>query len=113
MVKAAGLGYADRIEVLIGFNANTEKITGLFILDQKETPGLGNKIIHRQWRSQFVDKDTGLPLTVVKGKSSAPQEIDAINGATISSKSVVNIINRTVVDVKKQLMEKAAGRRKG
>jgi Na+-translocating ferredoxin:NAD+ oxidoreductase RnfG subunit len=45
VAKAAGQGYADKIELLLGLDADARTITGLFILDQKETPGLGNRII--------------------------------------------------------------------
>ncbi|MBL0715343.1 MAG: FMN-binding protein [Desulfosarcina sp.] len=109
VTKTTGQGYADKIEILIGFDPRVEKITGLFVLDQKETPGLGNKIIENAWRSQFVDKSTSQPLAPVKGQSAAPNEIDAITGATISSRAVTNIINTTVADLRQPLAAKAKG----
>ena len=45
VVKTAGQGYADKIEMLIGLDPMIEKITGIFVLDQKETPGLGNGLL--------------------------------------------------------------------
>lgn len=110
VAKAKGMGYGDRIELLVGLNPDAEKITGLFILDQKETPGLGNKIIEPAWRDQFIDKSTRKPLTVVKGKSTGAGQINAITGATISSRSVTNLINATVNDLKKPLAARATGR---
>ena len=53
-MKTKGQGYADTIERLLGLSTDFRSITGLFVLDQKETPGLGNKIITDAWRSQFV-----------------------------------------------------------
>lgn len=103
VIKASGQGYADKIEVLLGLDATGEKITGLFILDQKETPGLGNKIIEDDWRSQFKGKSSDSPLVVIKGKSVNKNEIDAISGATISSRSVTDIINSTIASVKKEI----------
>jgi len=103
VTKTGGQGYADRIELLLGLDPSAEKITGVFILDQKETPGLGNKIIEPKWRNQFEQKSTDRPLTVVKAGASQPNEIDAVSGATISSVSVVNIINNTVADLKETL----------
>ena len=50
VTKVSGQGYADRIELLLGLDPSIETITGLFILDQKETPGLGNKIVEPKWR---------------------------------------------------------------
>jgi len=103
VVKAGGQGYADKIELLIGLDPAAKTITGLFILEQKETPGLGNKISHPRWRNQFISKNTAEPLTVVKGKSPTSNSIDAVTGATISSRSVTGIVNRTIEDIKGRL----------
>lgn len=102
VLKAGGQGYADKIELLLGLDPDQETITGLFVLEQKETPGLGNKIITPEWRGQFVGKKTKAPLTVVK-KGKADNAIDAITGATISSRSVTAIVNRTIGDVRGRL----------
>lgn len=103
VIKAGGQGYADKIEVLIGLDSDVETITGLFILEQKETPGLGNKITFPRWRNQFVRKKTDTPLVVGKGQSRTSGTIDAVTGATISSRSVTAIVNRTIGDIKGQL----------
>jgi electron transport complex protein RnfG len=102
VLKAGGQGYADRIELLLGLDPDQETITGLFILEQKETPGLGNKIITPEWRGQFIGKRTKVPLMVVK-KGKTDNAIDAITGATISSRSVTAIVNRTIGDVRGRL----------
>lgn len=103
VVKAGGQGYADKIEILIGLDPDAETITGLFILEQKETPGLGNKITFPWWRNQFIQKKTSTPLVVAKGKSQASNAIDALTGATVSSRSVTGIVNRTIGDIKGRL----------
>jgi electron transport complex protein RnfG len=102
VLKAGGQGYADRIELLLGLDPDQETITGLFILEQKETPGLGNKIITPEWRGQFIGKRIKVPLMVVK-KGKTDNAIDAITGATISSRSVTAIVNRTIGDVRGRL----------
>jgi len=103
VIKSAGQGYADRIELLIGLDPDGDTITGLFVLDQKETPGLGNKITFPAWRNQFVGKKTTTPLVVMKGDHSEPSAIDAITGATISSRSVAGIINRAIDETRGRL----------
>ena len=103
VVKAGGQGYADKIELIIGLDPGADTITGLFVLQQKETPGLGNKITFPRWRNQFIRKKTGTPLVVTKDKSQTPNAIDAVTGATISSRSVTGIVNRTIGDIKGQL----------
>ncbi len=100
VVKADGQGYADKLELLVGVDADVQKITGLFVLEQKETPGLGNNIVQPKWRGQFTGKSTGTPLKVVKGGEAGPANIDAITGATISSRSVTNIVNATIANLK-------------
>jgi electron transport complex protein RnfG len=104
VAKAKGQGYADKIEVLLGLDPGGDTITGLFILDQKETPGLGNKILEKIWGDQFVDQLTDVPLVVVKNGTGHSNEIDGISGATISSRSVANIVNMTIADVKPHLV---------
>jgi electron transport complex protein RnfG len=108
VVKAGGQGYADKIELLVGLGPLAKNIKGLFILDQKETPGLGNKVVTPEWRSQFIEKATDQPLVVVKGGVKAENEIDAVTGATISSRAVTNIVNTAVTDLQEQLAAIAA-----
>ncbi len=105
VAKAAGQGYADKIEVLLGLDAGGKKITGLFILDQKETPGLGNRILEKPWRDQFTDKPSGTPLVVVKARTGQGNEVDGISGATISSRAVTGIVNTTIADIRTQLVQ--------
>ena len=97
VIPARGQGFADTIELLIGLDASGETITGLFVLAQKETPGLGD-FITGKWREQFAGKKTLAPLTVVKKMPGtvADSEIAAVTGATISSESVKNIVNAAV-----------------
>jgi electron transport complex protein RnfG len=100
VVKTKGRGYADTIELLLGLSADFQNITGLFVLDQKETPGLGNKIITQAWRSQFVDAPTDRSLVVTRTGASRPGEIDALTGATISSKCVTAMVNKAIGDLR-------------
>ncbi len=109
VVKTKGQGYADTIELLVGLSPDLHTITGLFVLDQKETPGLGNKITTDAWRSQFVDVPTDRLLEVVKTGTSRPGEIDAVTGATISSKSVIALINAAIGDLRQPLSASPPG----
>jgi electron transport complex protein RnfG len=107
VAKAIGQGYADKIEILVGLDHKLKNITGLFVLDQKETPGLGNKIITNEWRNQFITKKTETPLSVTKEGAKAAHEIDAVTGATISSRAVCSIINTTIKDLRDPLLNRA------
>lgn len=105
VIKSSGQGYADKIELLLGMDASAETISGLFVLEQKETPGLGNKVIESPWRGQFIGKPASRALSVTKSGASSPEEIDAVTGATISSKAVVQIINTALADVRPVLKD--------
>ena len=106
VVPAGGQGFADRIDLLIGINDDLSKITGMYVLDQKETPGLGNYIGQDFFEKRFKNKRTDQPLVVVKGDPAPDSnEIKALTGATISSDSVATIVNNAIADVEKPLRQ--------
>ncbi len=103
VVPAGGPGFADKIEVLIGLDQGAENVTGIYVLSQKETPGLGNRITEPEWLNQFADKSVSVPLVVTKNKPLEEHEILTVTGATISSQSVTTIVNRAVAEMRPQL----------
>jgi Na+-translocating ferredoxin:NAD+ oxidoreductase subunit G len=104
MLRAAGMGYVDKIEVLIGVDARATKITGIYVLAQIETPGLGSKIRQKEFVSQFVDKSGGTDITAIKvPPKSDSNDIQAITSATISSKAVCDIVNNAVSEFQNYL----------
>lgn len=111
VIPAAGQGFADRIELLIGLNADASTITGMYVLDQKETPGLGNYITEPYFQDRFREKPTDSLLVVVKADPKGDDQILALSGATISSESVCKIVNDTIAKIKgpisKQLKQPA------
>ena len=109
VVQASGMGYADRIELLVGLDRSCTKITGLAILDHKETPGLGAFIKGPDFQNQFAGKTGDGQLTPVKSGTPTDRQIQAISGATISSQSVCTIINKAVSAVREKLAAMAGG----
>ncbi len=110
VLPAGGQGFADRIDLLVGLDPQLSTITGLYVLDQKETPGLGNLITGEDFQSQFAGKPTDNPLLVVKSDVPAgSNEIRAISGATISSDSVAAIVNAAVANLKEPLRQVRLG----
>jgi len=96
-IPGAGPGFQDTIGLLYGFDPLQRKVRGMEILESRETPGLGDKIYKDM---DFVGDFKALSVdptivAVKKGSKSRPNEVDAITGATISSKAVVLIINET------------------
>ena len=93
-------GFQDIVLVIFGFEYESGILLGMKVLESKETPGLGDKIFKDQ---DFVDQFFArpqTPLNAIKSGSGKglPGEIDAITGATISSKVVVDIINNGIAD---------------
>lgn len=99
-------GYADVIDLLVGLTADTAQITGIYVLNQKETPALGDGIVRSDFRSLFVGIFTDSPLTVGRDAAEAaksPYAIQALTGATVSSRSVCQIVNDTVAVVRSEI----------
>jgi electron transport complex protein RnfG len=98
-VQATGVGFQDKITLMFGLDASLKEITGLTIIDQKETPGLGAKIEDWETFLQFWEnRDASGLLTLRKPPASTidkllPTEINTITAATISSKKVLEIVN--------------------
>lgn len=109
VIPAGGQGFADRIDLLVGLNRDASRITGLYVLDQKETPGLGNRIVESDWREQFEGRPAETRLAVTKTPPATGDRILAVTGATISSESVCDIVNRTLAEVR-PLLQQAAGK---
>ena len=107
VIPWGGRGFADRIELLVGLDAAGATITGLYVLEQKETPGLGNKIMEAQWRQQFAGLSALGSLQVSRGPRTADNQVDAITGATISSESVCAIVNQALDRLRPELSTQA------
>ena len=94
-MPAAGPGFQDTIAILYGYKPGEKQVVGMEVLESRETPGLGDKIYKDAvWVGGFSALSVEPEIVAVKkGTKSNPNEIDAITGATISSKAVVRIIN--------------------
>ena len=93
-VPAEGPGFQDTIKLLYGYDAERRRVVGMEVLESRETPGLGDKIIKdMDFVGNFRDLAVEPAIVAVKGGRSAENEVDAISGATISSVAVCNIIN--------------------
>ena len=75
---------------------NDGTVNGYSITDISETPGLGMLVQEKAFYSQFENKSES-SYTVVKTAPSADNEIEAVTGATISSRAVTNAVNASLV----------------
>ncbi len=96
-LPAQGNGYQGVIKLMVGLTPDLMRITGIKVLEQVETPGLGGRISEEGFQSQFRDISAQPEIEYVKNQD--PEEdnqIKAVTGATISSRSVVAIINKNI-----------------
>jgi len=102
--EAAAAGYQDVIRILYGYDPYCQCIRGIRVLKMAETPGIGDKISKDQtFQKNFIALEakvnaagTGLEHDIVlvkQGTKTQAWEIDAITGATISSRAVAKMLN--------------------
>ena len=124
-LQASGQGFQDTISLLYGYSPAKNAVIGFKVLESKETPGLGDKIISdAKFLANFEalhvevnEAETGVvhPIKMVKaGEKNSPWEVEAITGATISSRAVSKILaadtqeSVPIIERSLQLLEKGA-----
>lgn len=98
-VPSKGPGFQDDIKLIFGFKPEQDLIVGMQVLESRETPGLGDKI---EKKASFTDCFKELKVTPEvkpnkKGTRTELNQVDTISGATISSVSVIKIINQSIM----------------
>ena len=100
VVFGSGQGFVDRIDMLIGFDAERETVTGIYVLEQKETPGLGDFITHDWFRERFAGRAADTPLEVVRADPREPHQVESLTAATITTETVADIVNRAAAAIR-------------
>jgi len=85
--KVGAKGYSSTIEVLAGMLTDGT-IVGIKIISQNETPGLGAQVAEKNFTDRFKNKRY-------------TDDIEAITGATISSRGVIEAVKDKAVQIKK------------
>ncbi len=109
-IRAQGMGYQDTIRLLYGYKPSSQTISGIQILDSKETPGLGDKIEKDPaFVANFDNLDASLAenrrelanaiVAVKNGEKNDPWQIDGITGATISSDAIASILHTSTSSI--------------
>jgi electron transport complex protein RnfG len=94
VVQSYGKGYSSYINTLISVDKDF-KVQKINILGHAETPGLGDEIETESFKKQFKGKDIE-HLKVLKTETT--EYIQAISGATISSRAVTEDAVKKGVD---------------
>ena len=83
-LEAEGQGYGGSVGVMTGINLVNGDYCGIGITTHSETPGVGSKVTEKAFRDQFTGLRAGVDLKIKKDGGS----IDAVSGATFSSRAV-------------------------
>lgn len=90
VIETVTAGYAGDIAMMIGVN-NDGHVTGLVVRDMHETYGLGSQALtDADFLAQFLD---------TSGEAAVGENVDALTGATVTSKAITRSINSAVAVV--------------
>jgi len=104
-----GKGFGGDIGVMVAFNTDTDEIEGIGITTHSETPGIGSRAktdptFGKQFKGMSID-------SVFKVKADGG-DIDAISGATVSSRGVSGAVLESVAIYKRlkdEIVKKVQG----
>lgn len=99
-----GYGLWSTLYGFVSLEGNTNTIEGLGFYDHAETPGLGGEVDNPRWKSQWVGKEVygeerqEPQIRLVKGgvssdASEKEHKVDALSGATLTSRGVEDLVN--------------------
>lgn len=92
VVEVAPSGFGGAIDMVVGVQTDGT-VSGVDIIKMSETSGLGANAAKESFRSQFVGKTGSVAVTKDGG------DIDALTGATITSRAVANGVNSALAAV--------------
>ncbi len=88
------------IEGYIGLSADLSHILGLDFTNHSETPGLGGRISEDEFKEQFrnLDLSQSQDGDYIIYRPAPGGNVDAITGATLTSKSVSDFLNQDIYE---------------
>jgi electron transport complex protein RnfG len=107
--ESAGKGFGGDIGLMIGVNVKDDKIVGIGVTTHSETPGIGSRA---KTDPRFANQFKGLSLTGDFKVKSDGGKIDAISGATVTSKGIAGAVTeaaKAYASLKPELAEKLKG----
>ncbi|MCR5748317.1 MAG: FMN-binding protein [Lachnospiraceae bacterium] len=92
-------GYGGDIEIMVGVRTKdgSNVLNGISFLALNETAGMGMKAKESPFIDGFTDLNADELIVFSKTGKSAPNEVDAISGATITTNAVTNAVNAAVI----------------
>ncbi|NLH38170.1 MAG: FMN-binding protein [Thermotogaceae bacterium] len=103
----SGSGLWGTITGVLAVDSSLSTIKGIDFISQSETPGLGGRIEENWFKDQFRDEKVSsgmISVSVTKTDGSKEDgKVDAVTGATLTSKSVEKIVNDSLVRLREVL----------
>ena len=103
VMPVRGYGLWGTLYGYLALDGDLNTIAGLGFYQHKETPGLGGEVDNSKWKASWqgvrLFNDMGQPqVKLVKQRSAstnpaASYEVDALSGATFTTKGVENMVN--------------------
>ncbi len=104
-----GPGLWGNVSLAVGVNADGSQITGVQVLFDVETPGLGGRIGEPWFTGQFKGLETSQGVVFNPSGQKLPNGMDAIAGATITSTAVRDILNNRALILLKAFIAQKGG----
>ena len=103
-LKVLPSGYGGTIELMVGIDSAKGQVSGINVVSNSETAGLGAKATEDEFKSQFIGKSAN-GINYTKNGASNDTEIDALSGATITSNAVCEAVDSALAVYNHQLKE--------
>lgn len=94
-LKVLPSGYGGTIELMVGIDSAKGQVSGINVVSNSETAGLGAKATNPEFSDQYKGKPLK-ELSVLKNGTPGDTEIKAISGATITSTAVTNGVDAAI-----------------
>ena len=94
-LKVLPSGYGGTIELMVGIDSAKGQVSGINVVSNSETAGLGAKATNPEFSDQYKGKPLE-ELSVLKNGTPGDTEIKAIYGATITSTAVTNGVDAAI-----------------
>mgnify|MGYP001154857752 CR=1 FL=1 len=95
VITTEAKGYGGTVQVMTGIDT-AGSITGVVILSHEETPGLGANAERASFTDQYKQAVPENGITLVKNKTPEAGEVEALTGATITSRAVTDAVNAAI-----------------
>lgn len=110
----SGPGFWGPIEAMVAVDPEIRKIMGIAFYRHSETPGLGGRITEEWFQRQFQDRPLKVPPAGMRffyfktpGTAGGPTELDAITGATETTRRLEKFLDEELKKIIPLLMEEA------